>query len=127
MLSNNGNENFVNGEKVWGISQIAAAQWDKECVDLTLYNRKLVYNQDIYAKNTLTIAPQKEDFYQLLYDNSFAIPVISENKFIIEPGVICTMKAGEHIVLKAGFHAKAGCNIRTYIEPSLCFSGRMTR
>jgi hypothetical protein len=127
LLLNNGLGNFVNGEKVWGIAHIASAQWDKECVDLTLYNRRLTYNQDIYAKNTLTIAPQQEDCYHSLNDNSLAEPIITENKFIIEPGVTCTMKAGERIVLKAGFHAKAGCNFRAYIDPALCFSGRKTR
>ncbi|MFN7014878.1 MAG: 3-coathanger stack domain-containing protein, partial [Bacteroidia bacterium] len=121
LLLNYGLGNFVNGEKVWGIAHIASAQWDKECTDLTLYNRKLTYNQDIYAKKTLTIAPQQEDCYHSLNDNSLADPIITENKFIIEPGVTCTMKAGERIVLKAGFHAKAGSNFRAYIDPSLCY------
>jgi hypothetical protein len=117
--------NFVNGEKVWGIAKIAKAQWDKECVDLTLYNRKLTYDQDLYAKNTLTIAPQQEDCYHSLNDSSLAEPIIRENKFTIEPGVTCNMKAGERIVLKPGFHAKAGSNFRAYIEPNLCTDGQI--
>lgn len=40
-----------------GISEIVKAQWAKECVNLTLYNRDLVYDQDFNVRNNLTLAP----------------------------------------------------------------------
>ena len=39
----------------YGFSQVVSAQWDKECVDLVLFNRNLNYNQDFHAKHNLTI------------------------------------------------------------------------
>ncbi|MFN7015014.1 MAG: 3-coathanger stack domain-containing protein, partial [Bacteroidia bacterium] len=101
------------------------AQWEKECFNTIYYNRKLIYNQDFWAKNELVISPEQIDTYHSLNSNSFAEPIITENKFTIEPGVTCNMKAGERIVLKPGFHAKAGSNFRAYIEPNLCTDGQI--
>jgi len=50
---------WLNERTFLGLSRTVAAQWDKECTNLTLYNRDVVYNQDFFAKNILTIAPQQ--------------------------------------------------------------------
>jgi hypothetical protein len=112
--------NLINGNRYLGLSYLLKLQWEKECFNTTYYNRKLTYNQDFWAKNELVISPEQIDAYHSLNSNSFADPIITENKFSIEPGVTCNMKAGERIVLKPGFHAKAGSNFRAYIEPNLC-------
>lgn len=121
-----------------GIASTAAAQWDKECFNLTLKNRDVVYNQDFFAKNTLTVDPTAQNDFvpvppngALPYaQNSFADPVITVDKFIIEPGKTVNMSAGSKIILKNGFHAKAGCKFRAYLDPSLaenCGSGKTAR
>lgn len=53
------------------------AQWDKECFNLKIYNRRMVYDQDFVVKNTLVVAPQEQDDYYSLGDASFAEPVIN--------------------------------------------------
>ncbi|MFN7013114.1 MAG: T9SS type A sorting domain-containing protein [Bacteroidia bacterium] len=117
--------NLINGSRYLGLSNLLKLQWEKECFNTTYYNRKLIYNQDFWAKNELTISPEQFDTYHSLNSSSFAEPIITENKFTIEPGVTCNMKAGERIVLKPGFHAKAGSNFRAYIEPNLCTDGQI--
>jgi hypothetical protein len=111
--------------QLYGLSEAINMQWNIECYNLNLYNRKINSNISFYAKNNLIVAPNLDDENNDLNSNSFAEPIITENKFTIEPGVSCTMKAGERIVLKPGFHAKAGSNFRAYIEPNLCTDGQI--
>ncbi len=108
-----------------GLADIVSAQWDKECpnMNLTLKNRKVVYDQDFSAQNILIVEPKAPNEYYTSNENSFADPVITEDKFIIEPGVTVNMKSGNIIILKHGFHAKEGCRFHAYIDPDLCESG----
>jgi len=115
------------GTTYLGLSEVANAQWDIECANLTLYNRDVVYDQDFFVKNTLTIAPQQTtDAYYT--PQPFAEPQTftdggAQDRFVIEPGVNVNMVAGEKIILKGGFHAKAGSRFHAYINPNVCTDG----
>lgn len=106
------------GMDFYGLSEVVAAQWDKECTNLTLYNRDLAYDQDFFSKNDLIVDPSDNDPFGTGSNvQSFAEPIINTPDFIIEPDVTCNMKASNSIQLKAGFHAAAGCYFHAYIEP----------
>jgi hypothetical protein len=121
---NSGNTSLLSGaQSFYGLSEVVKAQWDKECMNLTLYNRKMVYDQDFTVKNSLIVAPEQADAFHALNAPSFADPVIQTNTFEIEPGVTVNMAAGEQIRLNPGFRAKAGCEFRARIIPSSCTDG----
>ncbi|GIV28655.1 MAG: hypothetical protein KatS3mg027_2469 [Bacteroidia bacterium] len=122
----NKNSNISGGIYGYGLAAMVNAQWDKECVNLKMYNRKMIYDQDFIVKNTLTIAPQESDIYYQSGDNSFAEPSINTPEFTIEPGVHVTMMAGERIQIKSGFRAKAGSQFTAKILPNLCTDGFRT-
>jgi hypothetical protein len=113
------------GISVFGLSDVVKAQWSRECVNLTLYNRDLTYSQDFDVKNTLRIAPEQIDTQHILGQNSFAEPIVTYDKFIIEPSVISNMTAGESIELHPGFEAHLGATLTAFINPSSCTDGRM--
>ena len=113
-------ENLTGGQSFLGLSEVVKAQWDKECVNLTLYNRDVVYDQDFIVKNNLIVAPELEDDFHVQDANSFAEPIITDNTFIVESGTTVNMVAGESIRLLPGFSAKAGSNFHAYIDPDLC-------
>ncbi len=103
----------------YGLSEVVKAQWDRECVNLTLFNRDLVYDQDFNVKNIFTIAPQENfvqsniTYYTAGTDDPFAEPKTftdngSKDRFVIEPNVTSTITAGEEIILRPGFTAKYG-------------------
>jgi hypothetical protein len=106
---------YNGGLSVKGHAEIVQAQWEHECTDLILYNRKVVYDQDFCAKGTLTIAPQQYDYLHKPNDESFAEPLITENVFTVEPGTTVNMSARKKIVLKAGTHIKQGSNFRAFL------------
>jgi hypothetical protein len=113
------------GNYFTGLADLINAQWDKECVNLKLYNRDLVYDQDFNVKNTLIIEPANHsDFNTVSNSASYADPVIRTEEFIIESNVKSTMTAGEEIILKPGFIAKAGCNFKASINEGNCTDGR---
>ncbi len=97
---------------------VVQAQWDKECPNLTLYNRKVVYDQDFFSKSTLTVAPQESQ------GDSYADPTIQDKTFTVEPGVTVNMRAAKSIVLKPGTQIKAGSYFHAYIDPSLCSNSK---
>ncbi len=108
------------GQDNKGHAEIVQAQWIRECPDLTLYNRKIVYDQGFRVEGTLTVAPEETS------GNSYAEPIISDQKFTVEPGTIVNMVAGESIVMKPGTHIKAGSNFHAYIDPNLCSNTQKT-
>lgn len=113
--------NISDGQRSYGLAHTVAAQWEKECVDVTLYNRQMVYDQDLFAKGKLFIAPEKEEeFIHHLGDKSFAAPEITSNTFTIEPNVNVTLSAGESIILESGFTAEAGSEFKAQIQALLC-------
>ena len=111
-----------------GLADLVAAQWDKECpnMDLTLKNRKVVYDQDFFAQRDLIVAPEEPNNFwhetSGAYGKSFADPIITDEEFIIEPGVTVNMKAANKIILKSGFHAKEGCYFRAYKDEDIICS-----
>lgn len=112
-----GNTNLpsgYNGQTNKGHADLVEAQWKNNCPDLTVYNRKVVYDQDFLSKGNLTVAPQETP------GNSYAHPIISDKEFTVEPGTTVSMVAAKTIVLKPGTHIKAGSNFYAYIDPSLC-------
>ncbi len=119
----NKNINVSGGIHGYGLAHVVNAQWDKECVNLSLYNRRMVYDQDFMVKNTLVVEPQTQDGYYSPGDKSFAEPMINTPEFIIEPNVEVNMVAGERIQLKSGFRAKAGSKFSAKIMPNLCTDG----
>lgn len=106
-----------------GLTEVVRAQWDKECVNLTLYNREMVYDQDFVVKNKITIAPNQVDDLHDLNDNSFADPVIQTNTFDVNAGVTVNLVAGESIELLPGFTANAGSTFSALISSSSCTDG----
>jgi hypothetical protein len=116
---------FLSGtQSLYGLSEVAKAQWEKECVNLTLYNRDVTYDQDFIVKNKIIVAPQQVDNLHQLNDNSFAEPTTTDNTFVIKAGTTVNMVAGESIELLPGFHAEAGSNFHASINPSACTDGQ---
>lgn len=110
----------VGGQGFYGLAETVKAQWETEPYNLTLRNRKVVYDQNFVAKNNLVIDPALPNELFPSDNSAFADPTdFTENKFVIEPRVSVTMVAGNSIRLGQGFHAKAGCNFHAYINPSL--------
>lgn len=92
-------QNLSGSQSFYGLSEVVAAQWDKECVNLTLYNRDVVYDQDFFAKACLIIAPEKEDNFHQSGGQSYADPIITEDVFSVESDVTVNMKGGKSVVL----------------------------
>jgi len=121
--------NLSGTQSFYGLSEVVKAQWDKECVNLTLYNRDVVYDQDFVVKNKLVVAPQQSDNnYQAGVDDPFAEPKTfadngSKDRFVVEPGTTVNFVAGESIVFGPGTHLKAGSNVHAYIDPNICSDG----
>lgn len=88
-----------------GHAEVVQAQWQREKVNLTLMNRKVVYSQNFNAKNNLFIAPEKS------VGKSYAEPIITEKEFTIEAGVTSELTAGKEIRIKAGTHFKPGSSV----------------
>lgn len=124
LLNTPATSNLTGAESFLGLSEVVKAQWDMECINLSLYKRNVVYDQDFNVKNILTIEPESNSQYNT--PNSFADPVIQTNTFTIQSGVTSNMTAGEEIILKPGFTAKAGCTFSASIVPSLCTDGQRT-
>jgi len=97
-----------------GHAETVQAQWKRECPSLTIYNRDVVYSQDFFVKNNLTIDPTSGPGL------SYADPIISDPNFIVEPSVSSEFKAGNSIHFKPGIHFKEGSEIHAYIEPQIC-------
>jgi|JI10StandDraft_1071094.scaffolds.fasta_scaffold112937_3 hypothetical protein len=115
--------NISNGINIYGLSEIVKAYYDKECYDLTLYNRKLTYNQDFYAKHNLDINPTSFDCYHAANDESFADPIVTANIFTIEPAVQSTISAGNSVSLKGEVHFKVGAEVHLKTIQNNCFTG----
>lgn len=120
------------GQSNRGHSEVVQAQWEKECVNLTLYNRDLVYDQDFIVKNKLVVAPQVNG--DILYSPNLDPPIAdpktftdgaSQDRFVIESGTFVNMIAGESVELLPGFEARTGSYFRASVNPSSCTDGRM--
>jgi hypothetical protein len=111
------NTNLSEGNHYLGLAELCQLQWQKECVNLTLHNRDLTYNQDFNAKNKLIISPSVSNA------NSFADPITTDNKFIIRNGVTANFTAGETIELLPGFETELGSNVSFSITPNQCTDG----
>lgn len=98
----------------YGLADVVAAQWQRECFDLTLFNRDVVYDQNFAAKRDLVIDPSAGP------GASFADPMINEARFTVNPGVHVEMHAGSSIELKPGFHASHGSEFHGSIDPLGC-------
>jgi hypothetical protein len=106
------------GMYIAGVSEVVKAQWDMECVNLTLYNRDLIYDQDFIVKNKLIIDPLASQA------ESFADPIINSPDFIIEPNTTVNLVAGEYIQLKSNVSILSGSSFHAFIEVSNCTDGR---
>jgi len=100
------------GIPIYGLAQLVDAQWDKDCPDLNLYNRDVVYDQDFWSKHNITIAP--------IAQQSYADPVINSDDFIIRSGKTSNLTAGNEIALLDGFAAEEGSNVSMTISPLGC-------
>ena len=117
----NSQPTFYDGQTNKSHTYIVEAQWQNDCPDLTLYNRKVVYDQDFFSKGILTVAPQEGA------GNSYADPEISVPEFTVEPGLTVNMVASKSIVFKSGTHIKSGSNFHAYIDPNLCSNNKSVR
>lgn len=97
-----------------GLAEVVAAQWEKECFDLTLFNRNLVYDQEFTAKALLTVDPAGEA------GASFADPVIHEPRFTVVDQVQATFRAGSAVIFEPGFEAVLGSVVEAVIDPLGC-------
>jgi hypothetical protein len=120
----------VGGQSLLGLSEVIKAQWRRECVDLNMTNRDLIYDQDFYARGSIYIQPtytSTSTVKAFAEPNNTTTPgapdYFNKNEYIVESGVKCHMKAGKGIHLYPGFSAKAGCDFRAYIDPSICDGG----
>jgi hypothetical protein len=118
----------------YGFSQVVRAQWDKECVDLVLFNRNLTYNQDFHAKHNLTINTLEDIPTEFLYDsdylfnpntnqNSTALPVYQNSNFTIPSGVTANITAGNSVSLKGEVYFNSGSEVSISSVTSNCYSG----
>lgn len=117
LISSPSTEYLTGSQSHLGLSEVVKAQWELECVDLTLFNRNVVYNQDFWAKNILTLYPSGGP------GQSFADPITSQPEFTVEPGVTSNMYAAQKVILKPGTKLKNGSNVRVYIQEDLCQPG----
>lgn len=120
--------NIESGMDFYGLSEVVAAQWDKECVNLTLYSRDVIYNQDFVVKNKLVVAPQQNDNVHQIGEDPFAEPKTfvdngSKDRFVVEAGVTVNMVAGESIELLPGFETRLGSDFSASINLSTCTDG----
>ena len=102
--------NLYGGQANKGHAEVVAAQWKRESFNLTLYKRNVVYSQDFYAKNKLTIAPL------IGPDTSYAEPTESQ-EFKVEENVVSNISAEEEIILKPGIHFTSGSHVTLSITP----------
>jgi hypothetical protein len=136
LLSNSTTENLTGSQSFLGLSEVAKAQWDKECVNLILFNRDIVYNQNFNVKNKITIAPQQDYsppstniiYYTAGVTDPYAEPKVftdngPKNRFIVESGTTVNIVAGESIELLPGFEVKAGSTFNALISSSSCTDG----
>ena len=104
-----------------GLSEVVKAQWEREsCVNLTLYNRDVVYDQNFSVANRLFVFPNVDDSLYTPGDASFAEPIINANKFVIRSGVHCVMTAGDIISLEDGFEAEMGSEFEAVTTGDPC-------
>ena len=111
------------GTGMVGLTEVIKAQWDKECTDLTLYNRDVAYSQYFFAKHDLHVVPQQYDDLHSKNAKSFANPEITTNEFIMEANTEVKMTAGASIVLGPGVHIESGSTFHAYIDELLCSAG----
>ncbi|HRH68396.1 MAG TPA: hypothetical protein PLB89_02705 [Flavobacteriales bacterium] len=97
-----------------GHADLVGAQWKKECVDLTLFNRDVRYDQDFFVKHVLTIKPEGGS------GTSFADPIIYDPYFIIRSGIRSEARAGAAVVLERGFQTEPNSVFHAYIDPAGC-------
>ncbi|HRF81334.1 MAG TPA: T9SS type A sorting domain-containing protein [Flavobacteriales bacterium] len=98
----------------YGVAEVVAAQWERECFSLDLYNRKLVYDQDFAAKNVLRVFPAGEA------GASFADPVIHEPRFTVNENIRSEFRAGSAVIFEPGFEAVRGSVVEAVIDPLGC-------
>jgi hypothetical protein len=97
-----------------GVAEVVAAQWERECFSLDLYNRELVYDQDFAAKNILRVFPAGEA------GASFADPVIYEPRFTVNENIRSEFRAGSAVIFEPGFEAVRGSVVEAVIDPLGC-------
>jgi hypothetical protein len=115
-----------NGINIYGLSEIVKAYYGKECYDLTLYNRKLTYNQDFYAKHNLDINPTSYDCYHAANHESFADPIITANVFSVEPNIHSSISADNCVTLKGEVYLKSGSEVTIRNTLGSCYSNGRT-
>lgn len=119
--------NFANGGRMNALAEFTDQTWKRECYDLNIYNRKLTYNQNFFAKHNLEIYPTANNCYHALNDESFADPVITTNTFTIESNVNSTLSADNCVTLKGEVYLKSGSEVVIYNTQGNCYTdGKMS-
>jgi hypothetical protein len=118
--------NFINGGKMNALAEFTDQTWKRECYDLTMYNRKLTYNQNFFAKHNLDVFPTADNCYHAANDESFADPIVSSNNFVIEPQVHAVFEADNRVTLKGEVHFKSGSEVTLRNTLGSCYTNGRT-
>jgi len=111
-----------------GHSEMVAEQWERECPNLTLFSRHVVYDQGFYAKGNLTIDPTAPPALGPGVDpgplfEPYAEPKDVLSEFVVDPNVQSSITAVKSVHLKAGVHFAAGSRVHVYIDDEICVDG----
>lgn len=118
--------NFASAGTMLSMAEFTDQTWKRECYDLTMYNRKLTYNQNFYAKHNLDIFPTADNCYHAANDESFADPIITSNDFVIEPQVHAVFEADNRVTLKGEVHFKSGSEVTIRNTLGSCYTNGRT-
>jgi hypothetical protein len=108
------------------LAEFTDQTWKRECYDLTMYNRKLTYNQNFFAKHNLDVFPTADNCYHAANDESFADPIVSSNNFVIEPQVHAVFEADNRVTLKGEVHFKSGSEVTIRNTLGSCYTNGRT-
>lgn len=100
---------FYGGQANKAHAELVEQQWKNENFTLHLYKRRLVYDQDFHAKNTLVISPTESEY------PSYAEPQ-EDQFFIVTKGVKSNLTSNNEIILKSGVEFKAGSEVTLSIK-----------
>jgi hypothetical protein len=110
-------QSWYSGQKSLGHAMLVKEQWSRDSVDLSIYNRDVVYNQDFYVPGNLIIDAKNPKRIPSSDKMPYAEPKEfldkgETDRFVIEPDVEVNLSAGKSVRLKQGFHAKKGSKLR---------------
>jgi hypothetical protein len=126
LLNSHSIGNFASAGTMLSLAEFTDQTWKRECYDLTMYNRRLTYNQNFYAKHNLDVFPTADNCYHAANDESFADHIITSNDFVVEPQVHAVFEADNRVTLKGEVHFKAGSEVTVRNTLGSCYTNGRT-